>query len=200
MKGCAKSHCPSVIGITGGIGSGKSVVSQLLGVMGYSVFDSDKEAKLLMNQDEELKQSLCDAFGSQTYHNGLLNRDFLASVIFSEKQALHRINALVHPAVGNWFKRWAASQKGNLVFFECAILFESGFETLADQIWTVSAPLEVRIERAIARDHSTREKIVERIKSQMSQEEKELRSDSIIYNDDVLPLIPQVERLLDKLQ
>ena len=217
-----------LIAITGGIGSGKSVVSQLLRVLGYTVYDCDVRAKWVMTHDPLLRQQLIDLFGPETYIvsksealvSGFksqdplkpeppvtLNKPYLSSRIFSDPTALAQMNACVHPAVQRDLQRqYEASYPHNLktskphdlFFFESAILFESGFDLLShpDLVWTVSAPLELRISRAMQRDHTTREQVLARIHSQLDQEEKERRSDCIIYNDDAHSLIEQVSRLI----
>lgn len=210
-----------LIAITGGIGSGKSVVSQLLRVMDFPVYDCDARAKWVMTHDPELRQQLIELFGPQTYQTPLsLNKPYLSSQIFGHPEALARMNACVHPAVARDLQRQYAdylsnpstlSNPSNLsnssnpsrpslpFFFESAILFESGFDQLShpDLVWTVSAPLELRIARASMRDHATREQILNRIQSQLAQEEKEKRSDAVIYNDPEHSVIEQVNGLLN---
>lgn len=185
-----------LIAITGGIGCGKSVVSALLSVMGYPVYDCDKGAKWVMENDPQLRGELTALFGEETYlANGGLNKPYLASRIFNDTEAREAMNACVHPAVAR-----DLVQSG-CVFFESAILFESGFDKLVipDKVWTVSAPLELRIERAMIRDNASREQIIQRINSQMSQEEKEKRADDIIINASPYSVIEQVNALLHKL-
>lgn len=185
-----------MIAITGGIGSGKSIVSQLLRVMGYSVYDCDAEGKRLMQEDPELRQQLVEAFGSETYDSeGNLNRKYLAACIFGHPEQIERMNRIVHPAVGRDLLRRQPD------FFESAILFESGFVDLSHpkQIWCVSAPLDLRIQRATKRDGSSREQILSRIASQMPQEEKERLSDVVIVNDAEHSLIEQLRVLLPRI-
>lgn len=181
--------------ITGGIGSGKSVVSALLRVMGYEVYDCDQRAKWVMTHDPLLRQQLIELFGEETYSadGATLNKPYLACKIFGDAEALQQMNACVHPAVAR-----DLLQQGAL-FFESAILFESGFDKLVSpaEVWTVSAPLELRITRAMKRDGATREQVLNRIDSQLPQEEKERRADHIIWNDDEHSLIEQVHKLLD---
>lgn len=192
-----------LIAITGGIGSGKSVVSKLLRIIGYTVYDCDERAKWVMTHDEQLRRELCELFGPDTFLSSsndewALNKPFLASRIFSSAEALAQMNACVHPAVARDMQRMLAADKGALFFFESAILYESGFDQLSmpDEVWTVSAPLDMRILRAMQRDNAPREKILGRIESQMSQEEKEQRANHIILNDDKHSLIAQVRALL----
>jgi len=192
-----------LIAITGGIGSGKSVVSQLLRIIGYTVYDCDERAKWVMVHDSQLRNELCRLFGKDTYlHTSddewVLNKSYLASRIFSSSEALAKMNACVHPAVARDMKMKFEADTNDCFFFESAILYESGFDRLSlpDEVWTISAPLELRISRAMKRDNSTREKILNRIDSQMPQEEKEQRADHVILNDDEHSLIVQVRRLL----
>lgn len=200
-----------IIAITGGIGSGKSVVSKLLRVMGHYVYDCDARAKWVMTHDSILRQQLIDLFGPDTYlsdnEEWLLNKPYLSSKIFGDAKTLAQMNACVHPAVARDLLAQRDIQtssilkeesKGKPFFFESAILFESRFNLLVPptSVWMVSAPLELRIERAMKRDHSTREQVLGRIDSQLSQEEKERRSNHIIYNDPQHSLIAQVNQLL----
>lgn len=188
-----------LIAITGGIGSGKSVVSTLLRVKGYTVYDCDERAKWVMSHDELLREQLISLFGNGTYNqDGSLNKPYLAARIFGNDEALKQMNACVHPAVA---RDLLAQPKGHeVMFYESAILYESGFYRLAipDEVWTVSAPLELRISRAMNRDHASRDKVLNRINAQMKQEEKEQLADHVIHNDDRHSLIEQVSLLLRK--
>ncbi|MEG1587679.1 MAG: dephospho-CoA kinase [Bacteroidales bacterium] len=185
------------IGITGGIGTGKSVVCELIRNMGYPVFDTDAEAKKLMNHSSVIREKLIAAFGPDAYQDGMLNRSYLASVIFQDRNALLVMNSIVHPEVRSCFLDWAAHQSAPLVFFESAILFESDFYLAADKIWTVTAPEKLRYERVMKRDGSSFEKITERMEAQLPQKEKEARADLIIYNDGNRALIPQVVKAIE---
>ncbi len=196
---------PKLIAITGGIGSGKSVVSQLLRVMGYTVYDCDERAKWVMTHDAQLRNALSALFGSSTYlptdsGNFELNKSYLSARIFSDNQALAQMNACVHPSVWRDMQTFLMAEPKEYFFFESAILFESGFDRLAhpDVVWTVSAPLELRIARSMQRDNTSREKILSRIASQMTQDEKERRADQTILNDDKHSLILQVNSCLKK--
>ena len=192
-----------LIAITGGIGSGKSVVSQLLRIMSYTVYDCDERAKWVMTNDEQLRSDLCALFGPDTYlltsnDTWELNKPYISSIIFSNEDALAKMNACVHPAVWRDLQTQLAATPCDRFFFESAILYESGFDHLSspDEVWAVSAPLELRIHRAMQRDNVSREKILSRIASQMPQEEKDRRADHTIINDDSLSLIKQVRELL----
>lgn len=191
-----------LIAITGGIGSGKSIVSQALRIMGYTVYDCDSRAKWVMTHDPILREQLIALFGQETYlADGSLNKPHLSAAIFGNAEALAKMNACVHPAVARDLMT-AYQQEGQderkPFFFESAILFESRFNTLAipDQVWTVSAPLELRISRAMLRDHTTRDQILSRINSQMPQEEKERLADHVIWNDKAHSVLEQINALI----
>lgn len=203
------THSHKLIAITGGIGCGKSVVSQLLRVMGYEVYDCDSRAKWVMTHDQRLRQQLIELFGEETYlPDGSLNKPHLSASIFGNNEALAKMNACVHPAVDRDLRKQYEVYKeitnyrlqitARPFFFESAILFESGFDKLSvpDEVWTVSAPLELRISRAMQRDHATREQILHRISSQMSQEEKEIRANHVIWNDPEHSVIEQVRKFM----
>lgn len=192
---------PRIIAITGGIGSGKSVVSRLLRVMGYTVYDCDERAKYVMTADTQLRDELTAIFGPDTYLTTpdgsiILNKPYLSGKIFGDSSLLSKMNACVHPAVARDLLAMAAQLPcGETFFFESAILYESGFDLLVppDEVWTVSAPFEMRVTRAMQRDGATRDKILSRIASQISQEEKEQRASAVIYNDDRHSIIQQVK-------
>lgn len=185
------------IGITGGIGSGKSVVSWLLEMMGVPVYISDVEAKRLMHTDEVVRRELIALVGEDVYQGGQLNRPLLASYMFGHPQRMEKINRIVHPQVKADFRRWVAEHSHvDWVAMESAILIEAGFREEVDFLVTVYAPLEVRVERAVKRDSSTRELVLKRIQSQMSDEEKKQKADFVIVNDNETSLIPQVLELI----
>lgn len=188
-----------LIAITGGIGCGKSVVSRLLEVMGYTVYDCDSNAKSLMLTDPQLRESLVGLFGQETYRqDGSLNKPHLSSAIFGNPEALRVMNSLIHPAVARDLLAKYRAHSDNLFFYESAILFESQFNKLAipDFVISVSAPLELRIERTMARDRSPRQQILNRIGSQMPQEEKDLLADFVIYNDSKQSVIIQTDKIV----
>lgn len=179
--------------LTGGIGCGKSVVSQLLRVMGYSVCDCDALARHLMLHDPLLRQQLCEAFGASTYlPDGTLNKPWLSSQIFGSAERLRQMNDIVHPFVARHIQQLHPD------FVETAIYFESGFDLRlpADSVWCIAAPLELRISRTMARDSATREQVMARIQSQMSQEEKTSRSTLTLWNDGTHSLIEQTRQAL----
>ena len=143
------------VGITGGIGSGKSTVCRLFARLGVAVYDSDAGAKRLMTEDAELRRRITDRFGAEAYADGTLNRTYLAGRVFSEAQALADLNAIVHPAVRADFAAWAEQQEGDYVILESALLFDAGFDACVDRTVAVLAPEALRIERTCRRDGRT---------------------------------------------
>jgi dephospho-CoA kinase len=183
------------IGITGGIGVGKSIVCRMFQVLGIPVYDADTRAKWVMQYDLALKQELQEAFGEDTYTTeGQLNRAYLASVVFNNQERLSLLNALVHPHVGTDFEKWAAAYpNAPYLIKEAALMFESESWRQMDEIIVVSAPLEIRLERLLKRDaHRTEADIKAIIAKQLSEEDKIARANHVIYNDDKQLLIPQV--------
>lgn len=188
------------LGVTGGIGSGKSVVSQLLELFGIPVFYADKESKRLTSSSPVIKEKLIDMFGDEIYEGGKLNKPLLASHIFNDVNKLQAVNSIIHPEVIKRFENWAEEHKDSRVIaHEAAILFESGLNIFMDKIALVYAPLNVRIDRVMKRDNVTEQKVLERIKNQMSDEDKMILSDYVIYNDEKHSLISQVADLLSDL-
>lgn len=183
------------VGITGGIGSGKSTVCRLLAEYGVAVYDSDSKAKELMANSEPLRQALQETFGRECYNEHGLNRAYLASKVFNDKKALAKLNSIVHPAVRADFRAWAESQSSAYVVLESAILFEAGFENEVDTTLAVLAPLEERIRRTISRDGADRAAIEARIANQMSDEELHARADRTIVNLIMEYLESDVEQL-----
>lgn len=154
------------VGVTGGIGSGKSTVCRLFAERGIAVYDSDSQAKRLMEESDTLCAALVGAFGTECYAEGRLNRRYLAGRVFGDADALSRLNALVHPAVREDFRMWAERQSGPYVILESAILFEAGFENEVDTTLAVLAPAEERIKRCMERDGASREEVLRRMTSQ----------------------------------
>lgn len=189
------------VGITGGIGSGKSIVSRLLEVMGIPVYISDFEAKRLTQSDMHIREELIRLLGDSIYQNGKLNKSLLASYMFDNKECVDQINKIIHPCVKNDFRTWAASRNmQNIVGLESAILVEAGFATEVDAIIMVYAPQKLRLERTMLRDATTEELVQKRMRNQMNDEEKLLHAHYVVYNDGEQPLIPQVEKILRDLQ
>ena len=170
------------IGITGGIGSGKSTVCALFREQGVAVYDSDAEAKRLMAESADLRRRLIEAFGEECYNAEGLDRKYLASKVFGCEEALQRLNSIVHPAVREDFRAWAERQRGSYVVLESAILFEAGFENEVDATLAVMAPLEERVRRTMERDGVEREQVMERIKHQMSDDDLHARANRTLVN------------------
>lgn len=183
------------VGLTGGIGSGKSTVAELLRDRGVAVYDSDSRAKMLMVNDESLRVALVEAFGAECYTEEGLNRAWLAERVFTSAEELGRLNAIVHPAVMRDFAAWAEAQEGDYVVLESAILLEAGLESHVDVVVAVMAPKGVRIERAMKRDGATAEQIEERMRNQMSDDERTERAKYAIVNIDLEELEEDVEQL-----
>ncbi|MBR4996012.1 MAG: dephospho-CoA kinase [Alistipes sp.] len=170
------------VGITGGIGSGKSSVCSLLAAYGVAVYDSDSAAKRLMAENEELRQRLMEVFGAECYTDGVLNRAYLASRVFGNDEQLKLLNSTVHPAVKADFEAWAEQQTSPYVVLESAILFESGFDAVVDTTLAVIAPMEERIRRTMERDGVDREAVLSRISHQMSDDELHSRATRTMVN------------------
>lgn len=170
------------VGITGGIGSGKSTVCALLADYGVAVYDSDAEAKRLMESSAELRDALQEAFGEESYTESGLNRAYLASKVFGDEEQLQRLNSIVHPAVRADFAAWAERQRTPYVVLESAILFESGFDNAVDTSLAVLAPLEERVRRTMERDNADRESVLRRLGHQLSDNELHSRAAQTIVN------------------
>ena len=188
-----------ILGVTGGIGSGKSTVCEIFKSFGIPVYDSDARAKFLMNTSPNLINSIQANFGEKAYANGELNRHYLAEKVFSDSDALAQLNALVHPAVGRDFDEWADQQSSEILIKEAAILIESGAYKQCDKILVVTCPGEIRINRVMKRDDVIREQVQVRIAKQLSDEERLKYADFNIDNSGEKMLIPQVKLVLDRL-
>jgi len=187
------------IGITGGIGSGKSVVAELFRIMGIPVYIADIESKLLTETSPVIRKKLCELFGTSIYGEKGLDKKKLASYIFNDPALLQKVNHIIHPEVSRHFIDWVSQQKGSICVIESAILFESGFDSLVDKTITVFAPRSLRIQRASVRDKITQTEIEQRSKNQLDDDIKRKRSTFTIYNDDRTAIIPQVQELLKPL-
>jgi dephospho-CoA kinase len=188
------------LGITGGIGSGKSVVSEILNIMGIPVYNSDKEAKRLIQTNTHIRKKLTEMVGVNVYQNGELNKKLLSSYIFSDSDHIAQVNNLVHPAVKEDFFLWCKQYTlFPVVGFESAILIEAGFASAMDKIVNVYAPIDIRINRAVNRDSSNIKQINERIKKQMSDDENRKYSDFIINNYSDYAILPQVISMIQKI-
>jgi dephospho-CoA kinase len=187
------------IGITGGIGSGKSYVSRIIKSMGFPVYHSDESAKLLMESNPLIKEGLLLLFGASIYEKGELNKKKLAELIFESPELREKVNALVHPIVRADFAQWATNQSQEIVFNEAAILFETGANANFDATILVIAPEAIRIDRVMKRENCSRELVLKRIQSQWSDEQKSSLATYQIINDSVSPLLIQVEKVLEKI-
>ena len=191
---------PLKVGITGGIGSGKSLVCKILETMGYPVFYSDSEAKSIMHHDKSLKAELIHLLGNQAYLDGELNKSYIAEVVFKTPSLLNQINALVHPRVRNTFLDFVSTNLDKpIVFNEAAILFETGAYKTFDKTILVTAPSDIRIQRVMNRDGVSKDHVLQRMKNQWDDNEKMALADFVILNDETIPLIPQIEEILSKL-
>jgi len=187
------------MGITGGIGSGKTLICGILEKLGVSVYYADSSARKLMDTDTGLRQGIVEMFGDRAFGKDGLNREFLADAVFGDDERLSGLNRLVHPAVREDFFRWEALQGGSpYVVEEAAILFESGASELMDLSVLVYAPEELRISRVIERDRVEREVVLKRMGHQISEKEKMGMAGHIIYNDGSQMLLPQVIELHNK--
>lgn len=187
------------VGITGGIGSGKSTVCEMLAGRGVAVYTADERAKALMATDAALRSSIIEAFGSDAYTAEGLNRGLLAANVFASPEALARLNGLVHPAVMADFEAWAEQQEGDYVVLESAILFEAALDDRVDVSVAVMAPEALRLERAMARDGASEEQIRARMRNQLSDEERNVRAKFTIVNivlDDLEEDVEQLHRRL----
>lgn len=193
------------IGITGGIGSGKTTVARIFEVLGIPVYYADDAAKRLMNEDPLLKQQVIGLFGNEVYENGLLNRNKLASLVFNNPERLLQLNKVVHPATiadaENWMRHTEknAGIKIPYAIKEAALIFESGAQDNLDFVIGVDSPVELRLQRAMNRDKLTRDAVMLRMEKQMNEKEKMNRCHFIIINNEEQLLIPQVMALHDKL-
>jgi len=191
------------LGVTGGIGSGKTSVCRVFNVLGIPVFFADPEANMVMNSDKNIIREINKLASEDLYEGGTLDRKKLASLIFNDQELLKKVNSLVHPAVFENFKRWTAFQTTPYVIMEAAILFESGAAELVDRVATVIAPVEERIARVTKRNTLSREQVIERINNQMDDSERIKRSDYVINNAEnemIIPVILKIhEDILDHL-
>lgn len=188
-----------IIGLTGGIGSGKTTVANYLIAKNIPVYIADDEAKKITNS-KKVTSKIKEIFGNEVIENDKVNRTALANIVFNDKEKLTQLNAIIHPEVKKHFKNWLKSKQDyTFVVKESAILFESGSYLDCDAIILVTAPMETRIERTIKRDNSTKESVIQRINNQMSEEVKTLKSNYIIQNISLKDTFNQVENMLKKL-
>ena len=187
------------VGLTGGIGSGKTTVAAIFEVLNIPVYYADEAAKRLMDEDESLKAAIKKNFGDKSYEQSNLNRKYLSQIVFNDPARLALLNSIVHPATIDDAEQWMQKQSSPYVIKEAALLFESGSNKNLDKIIGVKAPFDLRILRAIKRDNVTREEIISRMKKQMDEEAKLTLCDFIVVNDEMQLLIPQVLQLHGKL-
>lgn len=171
-----------IVGLTGGIGSGKTTVAKQFSELGVPIYIADDEAKNLMNRSKVIKRKLIKLFGDKAYIDGELNRPFIANIIFNNKTYLEKMNAIVHPKVARHFEKWMQKQDASYVIKEVAILFENGGHKTCNYIITVVAPIETRIKRLLKRDHTSKEKIEAIMNNQWTDEEKIKHSHFVIEN------------------
>ena len=189
-----------VVGLTGGIGSGKSTIAKAFAALGIAVFNSDEQAKALIATDAQVKERIIAAFGEEAYHNGEYNRAYIAQIVFNNSEKLAILNGIVHPALAEYFKQWAKKQTSPYVLKEAAILFESGSYKDCDYIITVTAPEEVRIARVMARDHCTEAQVRARMAQQWSDAQRIALSNAVIENIDLEVVKKEVKRINDELR
>ncbi|WP_430413206.1 dephospho-CoA kinase [Kordia sp.] len=185
-----------IVGLTGGIGSGKTTIAKMFHELGVSIYIADIEAKKLMHTSEVIQKELIEAFGEETYKNGELNRSYLSNIVFKQPEELKKINSIVHPRVRQHFKDWYAERSNEkYIIKEVAILFENDSYKQCDKIITVIAPIEERFRRILLRDNTTREAVQNRMNNQWSDEQKIARSDYIIHNEDLTKSKAQVAKI-----
>lgn len=187
------------IGLTGGIGSGKTTVAHIFETLGIPVYFSDDAAKRIMNENELLRHKIIQYFGEESYINGQLNRPFLAGVIFNNDEKRALLNSLVHPLTIEDADKWMLQKNTPYAIKEAALIFESDVWKHLDKVIGISAPYELRLQRAMQRDNISREAVEARMAKQMNEEEKMKRCDYIIYNDEQQLVIPQVIALHERL-
>jgi len=186
------------IGLTGGIGSGKSTVARIFSVLGIPVYDADSASKRLMTEVEDLKKKIIESFGKESYTNGILNRKYLSEQVFSDPKKTELLNAIVHPATIKDAEEWMKKQNAPYIIKEAALIFESGSNKFLDKVIGVSSPISLRMERTMKRSNITSEQVKERMALQMDEEEKLRLCDYVIINDEQQMLIPQVLLLHQK--
>jgi len=187
------------IGLTGGIGSGKSLVSKIIRSFGFLVYDSDFEAKNLMENNFLVKKQLLETFGGDVFINEKLNRNFLAQKVFSDKNSLEKINKIVHSAVFKHFEKWAETQKQKIVFMESAIIFENSLEKYFDKIISVISPQELKIQRVMQRTNMSCTEVKQRIFNQFADEILIQKSDFVLINNEKEALLPQIVEIINKI-
>lgn len=187
------------VGLTGGIGSGKTTVAKIFELLGVPVYYADDAARHLMNEDEQLKQSIQNRFGEAVYKDGVLDRNYLASKVFQDPRQLEALNALVHPATIRDAATWMNQQRAPYTIKEAALIFETAAAEQLDYVIGVYAPVDVRIKRTMERNNVTHEEVLKRMSNQLDENIKMKLCDFVLYNDEQQLLIPQVIHLHQKL-
>ena len=186
-----------VIGLTGGIGSGKSTVLQLFQELGMATYIADIEAKKLVNTDKEISNQLKNLFGEKAYKQGKLDNAYIASIVFKDTVKLEALNAIIHPKVQEHFKEYLKKTSAKFIIYEAAILFESGSDKLCDYIITVTASLKDRVKRVMLRDGTSKEQVLERMSHQLQDDLKIKKSDFVIRNSSLASTKLQVSIIYD---
>lgn len=189
-----------IIGLTGGIGSGKSTVSKVFSSIGYPVFEADQAGRFVLENDSEVIDSVKSLFGSQVYKDGSPDRAMIARQVFQSKDLLEKLNTIIHPAVARSWSAWAANQSAKHLIREVAILFESGSYKDCDFVISVSAPKQLRVTRVVNRDGVKPSEVEARMKNQWNEQQRIERADAVILNDDIHAVIPQVWEIHERLQ
>jgi dephospho-CoA kinase len=188
------------IGLTGGIGSGKTTVAQIFEVLGIPVYYADQAARDLMNTNSELRKEIIKLLGPASYKDGFLDRAYVASLVFNDPEKLASLNKIVHPVTIQDANEWMQRQRTIYAVKEAALIFEGGLDKYFDFIIGVTAPEELRLERTVTRDHLSREDVVQRMQQQMDENEKMARCDFVIVNDERQAILPQVLAIHEKLK
>lgn len=188
------------IGLTGGIGSGKTMVAEILKNSGYRVFNSDEVAKNILKNDKEVHEKLKNIFGEEIFVDGKPVSKKIATIVFGNPEKLKALNEIIHPKVASAFSDFCKNTNEKIVFKEAAILIESGTYKELDKLIVVHAPMEKRIERVMKRDKTDREAVEKRMKNQMSDGERNKFADFLIINDEHHALLPQINRILEELK
>jgi len=180
------------VGLTGGIGSGKSTVAKIFEILGVPVYYADAEAKRIMNTDNELKEKIISLFGNEAYKNDRLNRHFVSEIVFNDPRKLEQLNALIHPVIKEQGEQWMKRQTTPYAIHEAALIFEAGVAERLDTVIGVSAPEPLRVQRAMKRDLTAYDEVLKRMNRQMPEDEKMKLCHHIIINDEQTAVIPQV--------
>lgn len=185
-----------VIAIVGGIGVGKTVVSTVLSKLGYGIYDCDSNAKRLMDSSDTIKQQIASKISEKAIVNNQINRPVLANIVFNDEQKLETLNQITHSAVKDDIIKWIEENNGSVKFIETAILYQSGLDKIVDEVWEVTAPMELRINRVMSRNNISRQDVISRINSQQIEIKKPHPNIKKIVNDLVTPILPQILRLI----